>query len=95
MDRRTAIYARTSTARQSTGHEAQRRALDDHLCLRGIEEHFVFEDSGISGTRSSRPGLDSLMTAVRTGTVKEVIVYSFSRFARSTRHLLAALEELR
>jgi len=35
------------------------------------------------------------MQSVQEGRVSSVIVYSFSRFARSTRHLLEALEEFR
>jgi DNA invertase Pin-like site-specific DNA recombinase len=36
-----------------------------------------------------------MMAAVRAGEVDKVVVYSFSRFARSTTHLLSALEEFK
>ena len=36
-----------------------------------------------------------MMTEVRAGKVSKVIVYSFSRYARSVTHLLNALEEFR
>jgi DNA invertase Pin-like site-specific DNA recombinase len=36
-----------------------------------------------------------MMTEVRAGNVEKVIVYSFSRFARSVTHLLNALEEFK
>lgn len=49
-------------------------------------------DEGISGTKSSRPALDRMMAAVQAGEVESVIVYLFSRFARSTTHLLNALQ---
>ena len=52
----------------------------------------VLSPEGISGTKSSRPALDRLMTAVREGQASSVVVYSFSRFARSTTHLLNALQ---
>jgi len=87
-----ALYARVSTQNQSTGLEAQIRALNAYCRDHGIEQFQVFQDEGISGAKERRPGLDSLMNAVTKGEVRTVIVYSFSRFARSTKHLLSALE---
>src|SRR5271166_4142432 len=40
-----------------------------------------------------RPQLNALMSAVRNREIDCVLVWKFDRFARSTRHLLAALEE--
>ena len=87
-----AIYCRTSTGMQEKGLESQRRALIDYCKSRGIKNYKVFEDSGISGTKSSRPALNEMMKCVENGVVSKVMVYSFSRFARSTKHLLEALE---
>lgn len=88
-----AIYTRTSTDRQSNGLQSQKRALEDYCKARGITDYLVFEDFGVSGTKSSRPELDKLLTEVRAGTVSTVICYSFSRFARSTKFLLETLDE--
>lgn len=88
-----AIYTRTSTDRQQSGLEAQKRALEEYCKARGITEYLVFEDFGISGIKNSRPELDRLMVEVRNGNVDTVIVYSFSRFARSTKFLLDTLDE--
>jgi DNA invertase Pin-like site-specific DNA recombinase len=60
-----------------------------------IANYQIFSDEGISGSKFSRPSLDKMMTEVRAGHVEKVIVYSFSRFARSVTHLLNALEEFR
>lgn len=90
-----ALYVRTSTERQSSGAEAQLRALQAWAETKGISDIRVYEDVGISGSKSSRPALDQMLTDCRLGVVKCVVVYSFSRFARSTRHLLGALEEFR
>lgn len=57
-----------------------------------LSTYEFFSDEGISGTKSSRPGLDRLMAAVENDEVSSVVVYSFSRFARSTTHLLNALQ---
>ena len=42
---------------------------------------------------SIRPQPDALMTAARNHEIDCVLVWKFDRFARSTRHLLTALEE--
>ena len=54
-----------------------------------------FTDDGVSGTKSSRPALDRMMAAVEAGEISTCIVYSFSRFARSTTHLLNALNRFK
>ncbi len=87
-----AIYCRTSTGMQEKGLESQRRALIDYCKSKGFKNYKVFEDSGVSGTKSSRPALNEMMKSVESGNVSKVMVYSFSRFARSTKHLLEALE---
>ncbi len=78
---------------QQSGLEAQRRALVEYCKSRSIKNYIIYEDSGISGTKSSRPSLDTMMKKVRAGEIEAVIVYSFSRFARSTKHLIDVLEE--
>lgn len=88
-----AIYCRVSTDKQSTGLEAQERALKEYLKSQHITHSTFYKDENISGGRSSRPDLDKMMKAVRSGKHNSVIVYSFSRFARSTKHLLDALDE--
>lgn len=88
-----ALYARTSTSRQEKGLEAQIRALKAFAEQRGIADFDIFSDEGISGAKSSRPALDQVMADIRSGKYQGIIVYSFSRFARSTKHLLEALDE--
>lgn len=87
-----ALYARVSTDQQTTGLESQVRILKDYCTRNDIQNYEIFMDEGISGTKSSRPALDRMMAAVNAGEVSSVIVYSFSRFARSTTHLLNALQ---
>ena len=50
-------------------------------------------DIAASGRREGRPQLNALMATARYGEIDCVLVWKFDRFARSTRHLLAALEE--
>jgi len=89
---RVACYARVSTDQQSTGLKSQVRILKDYCQKNDILNYEIFVDEGISGTKSSRPALDRMMRAVNSGEVSSVVVYSFSRFARSTTHLLNALQ---
>lgn len=89
MNRTTAIYIRVSTDKQSKGLEAQERALLEKV----KDSYHVYQDENVSGAKASRPGLDQMMKAVREGRHHTVLVYSFSRFARSTKHLTSALEE--
>jgi DNA invertase Pin-like site-specific DNA recombinase len=85
-------YARVSTMDQSSGLESQVRVLKQYCEQNHIDNVEFFTDEGISGTKSSRPALDRLMAAVENDEISSVVVYSFSRFARSTTHLLNALQ---
>ena len=90
--RRTAIYARVSTATQESGLESQIRALRLFCEHNKIDDYELFADENQSGTKASRPGLDRMMKAVEAGEVEAVVVFAFSRFARSVSHMLKGLE---
>lgn len=92
-DKHIALYCRTSTSMQSTGLEAQILALKNYCQTHELPNFVVYADEGISGTKISRPQLDRLMNAAKDGQISSVIVYSFSRFARSVTHLLEALQK--
>lgn len=94
-NRRTFCYARVSSGHQSTGLESQIRAMRDYCERQGIADFVIFSDENQSGAKSSRPALDSMMNSIRTGECSRVVVYSFSRYARSVGHLLKALEEFK
>ena len=89
------LYGRVSTDQQTGGLESQVRALKEYCAINKITDYELFTDEGISGTKSSRPALDRMMAAVRNGECSCLVVYSFSRFARSVTHLLVGLEELK
>ncbi len=95
MAKKIALYCRVSTGNQSTGLEAQVRALRDYCARNSITDYVIYEDENQSGVKQSRPALDRMMKDVRDGLIGKVIVYSFSRYARSVTHLLRALEEFR
>ena len=91
--KKTFLYARVSTGMQSTGLEAQVRILREHCERMEIKNYVIFQDENQSGAKRSRPALDDMMKRAKNGEAEKVIVYSFSRFARSVTHLLSALQE--
>lgn len=93
--RRVALYARVSTADQKNGLDAQIRALRIFCEQNKIEEYELFADENQSGTKASRPGLDRMMKAVENGEIETVVVFAFSRYARSVSHMLKGLEVMR
>lgn len=95
IEKRCLIYARVSTGHQTTGLEAQIRALNEYCQRHGIKNSVIYQDENQSGTKNSRPGLDAMMAAVRNGEASMVLCYSFSRYARSVTHLLRALDEFK
>lgn len=95
MSKKVACYCRVSTGNQFSGLEAQVRALREYCNRNGISDYVIYEDENQSGVKQSRPALDRMMNDVRNGQISNVLVYSFSRYARSVTHLLRALEEFR
>lgn len=95
MSKKVALYCRVSTGNQSTGLEAQVRALREYCSRNNVNDYVIYEDENQSGVKQSRPALDRMMKDVRDGLIEKVIVYSFSRYARSVTHLLRALEEFK
>ena len=90
---RVAVYARVSTSDQST--DSQLLDLRRYLFERGGKLFNEYCDNGISGTKSSRPALNQLMNDAKKRRFDVVLVWRFDRFARSTKHLILALEEFR
>src|ERR1022692_1472383 len=59
------------------------------------EKHPVPSGSSSSARKSSSPELNKLMDDARKRQFDAIVVWRFDRFARSTKHLLSALEEFR
>lgn len=92
-DKKIALYFRVSTLDQST--DMQRDDLRKYAKARGWTVYKEFSDEGVSGSRDKRPALDKLMDGARKRLFDGVLVWRFDRFARSTIHLLTALEEFK
>jgi len=88
-----ALYSRVSTQDQSV--DMQLLDLRRYCEQRGFEIYKEYCDQGISGTKDRRPALDELMADARKLKFNALVVWRFDRFARSTKHLITALEEFR
>jgi DNA invertase Pin-like site-specific DNA recombinase len=89
--KRAAIYVRVSTGDQHL--ETQLLDLRELAKQRGLQIVREYSDV-ISGTKSKRPGLDSLMSDARRHRFDVVLVAAFDRIARNVRHFLDVLDEL-
>jgi len=90
--KKVAIYARVSTKDQNP--ESQLLDLRKYVKLRDWEVYQEYVDRGVSGIKENRPALDRLMKDARKRKFDILLVWRFDRFARSTKHLVTALEEL-
>ncbi len=79
-------YIRYSTHRQdgSLQHDAMDKA--------GVKKRDRYTDNGVSGARTSRPGLDALLDDVEPGDT--IVVYKLDRLGRSTAHVAQLVKDL-
>lgn len=93
--KRIALYARISTKQHGQNTETQLIPLREYANSRGLSVYSEYVDAGISGSKDSRPQLDRMMKDAQSRKFDAVLVARFDRFARSTRHLVVALEEFK
>ncbi len=89
---KTALYARVSTLDKGQDPQMQLRELREYCERRGWTVTGEYVDVGVSGSKDSRPELNRLMADGNRRQFDAVVVWRFDRFARSTAHLLRALE---
>ena len=77
-------YARVSTPEQCL--DLQLNALRAAGCDR------IFEDFGVTGAKTARPGLDQTLAALKPGDC--LVVWKLDRLGRSPRHLTETLQSL-
>jgi len=90
-----AIYARVSTNNGQQSPEMQLQALREYCAARQFKIYHEYVDRGFSGSKDSRPALNQLMDDAKKRKFDAVLVWKFDRFARSTKHLITALEEFK
>jgi DNA invertase Pin-like site-specific DNA recombinase len=91
--KRCALYGRVSTLDQHS--ESQLNDIRQMAKQRGWTVVGEYVDEGVSGVRARRPQLDRMMSQARRGQFDVVLVWAFDRMARSVKHLLEVLEELK
>ena len=91
---RTIGYVRVSTTEQAndgTSLASQREKISAYAKGRGLPEPVLFfADEGISGAKEDRPGLNAMLSSLKTGDV--VVVSAIDRLARSLRILLKVVD---
>jgi len=88
---RVALYARVSTADQTT--ENQLIELRRYAEARGWTSTEYLEE-GVSGAKERRPALDRLMGDARRRRFDVLLVWRLDRLGRSLKHLIVTLDEL-
>ena len=91
---RIALYARVSTSAGHQDPEMQLRELREYAERRHWEITEIYTDTGVSGSKDSRPALNRLMADACRRRFDSVLVWKLDRFGRSLRHLVNALAEL-
>jgi site-specific DNA recombinase len=95
--RRTAIYARVSSAKQSEEGtiESQISLLMDYAKKHNFDvpEGWIFQDNGISGSLIQRPALDDLRDLASSGSPDIILIYHPDRLARRYVYQAILLEE--
>src|SRR2546421_1166308 len=91
---RIALYARVSTSAGHQDPEMQLRELREYAGRRQWEIAEIYTDTGVSGSKDSRPALNRLMADACRRRFDSVLVWKLDRFGRSVRHLVNALAEL-
>lgn len=81
-------YARVSTKDQHLDTQI------DILLQAGIERRNIFTDT-ISGKRSERPGLDTMLAKLRADSDDEVVVVKLDRLGRSMPHIIGLIDGFR
>jgi len=88
---KTALYARVSTSGKDQDTETQLIPLREYARSKGLET-LEYVDEGISGAKSSRPGLNRMLRDIKHGKVNAVVVTKLDRLGRNLRNLLELVE---
>lgn len=90
---RAALYARVSTINHGQDVGLQLDELRQVAAQRGYVT-VEYADSGISGTKTSRPALDQMLADAQAGKLDVVMAWKLDRLGRSLQHVLATLDQL-
>lgn len=83
---KTAVYMRVSRADQDIS--LQEREISSFLQYKGTTEYLIYKDEGYSGKNTSRPALKSMLDALNSGTISEIVIWKLDRLGRNLSDLL-------
>ena len=91
------VYTRVSTTEQA--NEGYSIEEQDRMCRAAIESkgwEYVgtYSDPGISGRTMDRPGLQSMINAMKTREVEAVVIYKLDRLSRKQRDTMTIIEDI-
>ena len=90
-----ALYCRVSTDNFNQDVSRQINELNEISDRQGWDVVETYVDDGVSGTKKSRPALNQMLKDARQRKFKMIVCLELSRLARSTKHLLDMLEDLK
>ena len=90
---RVALYARVSTC-NGQDPEMQLTELREYASRRGWTITSEYVDTGVSGSRESRPELNRLTADAHKRAFDAVLVWKIDRYGRSLKHLVSSLADL-
>lgn len=85
-------YVRVSADKQDNSVEAQRRRITMYAELHGLNLSEIIEDADEFSCDLDRPGVQRLLTMVKTKQVQSVIITKLDRLTRSTRDAINLIE---
>jgi DNA invertase Pin-like site-specific DNA recombinase len=89
--KRVALYARVSTTDQTTENQMiELRRFAEARGWNAIE----YVDTGVSGSKESRPALTKLLQDAKRRRLDVVICWRLDRLGRNLKHLITLLDEL-
>lgn len=91
---RVAIYARVSTLHRGQDVGLQLDELRAVAAQRGWVVADQYVDEGVSGVKTSRPGLDRMLADAQAGKLDVVAVWKLDRLGRSLQHVLSTIDQL-
>ena len=90
-----ALYCRVSTDNFNQDVSRQISELNEIAARQNWDVVETYVDDGVSGTKKSRPALNQMLKDARQRKFKMIVCLELSRLARSTKHLLDMLEDLK
>lgn len=86
------VYLRVSTDQQSV--DMQMREITAFLENKGLPQPQIYQDEGMSGKSTNRPGLKTLLEDARMGRISIIVVWKLDRLFRSLSHLISTISAL-